>query len=108
MSPFNPQVQGLSLWRGVVELMPHRRSMPEICAEVCERYGVTLEDLKGPERSRRCVYPRHAAMWEMAKQAHLSLPMIGDFLGKRDHTTILHGIRTHQRRLDAAALQEAA
>ncbi|MGB9673112.1 MAG: helix-turn-helix domain-containing protein, partial [Anaerolineales bacterium] len=35
--------------------------------------------------------PRQIAMYLLHKDANLSLPQIGEVLGGRDHTTILHG-----------------
>lgn len=98
----------LSLWRGKVGT-PGRWLMPEIIELVAEAYDLKVDDLLGHCRERRLAWPRQHAMWLMSQQAHLSLPMIGRFLGGRDHTTVLHGIKRHQDRLAAELLgREAA
>ena len=75
-------------------------TMREIAAQVAARYGLTVDDLKGPETARRYSRPRHEAMWLM-KQAGRSYPQIGAFLGGRDHTTAMHGVKAHEARARA-------
>lgn len=91
-----------SLWRGHI---PARRSMPEMAQEVAEIYGVTVEDITGPSRIGVHCRQRFHFMWLAYQQPHLSLFMIGQYLGGRDHTTVVHGIKRHEalRALDAAA-----
>lgn len=97
----------LSLWHGMVPTDP-RWTMPEIIELVSTTYGVKIEELKGPARERRVAWPRQHAMWLMCQQPHLSLSMVGSFLGGRDHTTVLHGRNAFQRRLNALAAQREA
>lgn len=98
----------VSLWKGQMEVPPERRAMREILEEISQSYDVSFDALRGPGAFRKLSIPRQHAMWLMAQQNHLSLPMIGAFLGGRDHTTILHGIRAHGRRIADAMEQEAA
>ena len=49
-------------------------------------------DLKGSKRNSEIVQPRHMAMYLCRNMTNLSLNSIGDALGKRDHSTIMHGI----------------
>ena len=58
---------------------------------VADFYSLTPEDLKGPNRSRKVVKPRHIAMYLARQETEASLPQIGKALGDRDHTTVLHG-----------------
>lgn len=101
----------LSLYRGEI-IKPASVTMRAIAELVAERYGLTLDDLKGQRRSRRIAHPRQEAMWLMRQvrfsdgRQRYSFPMIGDFLGGRDHTTIQHGCRAYAARL--AALKAAA
>jgi chromosomal replication initiator protein len=83
----------LSLWKGEITVR-HTKFMRDILAEVAERNDVTVADLKGPSRQRRCAWPRFEAMYLMHQAGH-SLPEIGRFLGNRDHTTALHGCRRY-------------
>lgn len=81
----------------------------EILAEVADRHRLTVDDLKGPQVARKFAWPRQEAMWHLYESGRYSLPEIGRFLGGRDHTTILKGIRSYERRLSAVLpMREAA
>ena len=71
---------------------PKRRMVtPErIANAVSEYYGVDLEQLKGQKRDRAIVTPRQIAMYLMRAETDVSLLRIGQELGNRDHSTVLH------------------
>lgn len=77
----------------------HRMTLRQILEEVAAEYGLTISDLTGPCRERHIAWPRQKAMYRARKETMLSMPAIGHRLGGRDHTTILHGARAHERRL---------
>jgi len=62
-----------------------------ILEAVAHFYGVDLKVLKGHRRSRNIVVPRQVAMYLMREETDASLVEIGQALGGRDHTTVLHG-----------------
>lgn len=73
-----------------------------ILAEVADKHGLTLGDLTGRRVFHRIAHARHEAMWRIARERpHLSLPAIGK-LFNRDHTTVIHALRAHERRLQEA------
>jgi chromosomal replication initiation ATPase DnaA len=53
--------------------------------------GVTLAEMRGKGRWQPLAAARQDAMAEM-HEAGFSTPQIGHYLGRRDHTTVLHGI----------------
>ena len=57
---------------------------------VCERFGVTHEELVSPRRSQAVAYPRQVAMYLCRELTDSSLPKIGREFGNRDHTTVMH------------------
>jgi chromosomal replication initiation ATPase DnaA len=71
-----------------------------ILEETAEKHSIRVADLTGPYRHREFSWPRQEAMWRMQRETRMSMPAIGRRLGGRDHTTVLHGIRQHQKRLD--------
>lgn len=77
----------------------HPSSMRGISERVAARWDLTLDDLKGQSRKRFIARPRQEAMWHMYQTGRFSLPQIGQFLGGRDHSTILHGVRRHAERI---------
>ena len=73
---------------------------PELVLQaVCSYYRVSLAELVGPGRRREIVVPRQVAMYLLRDELGLSLVEIGQRLGGRDHTTILHGIEKIEQQL---------
>ena len=66
-------------------------SVLEVLEGVSRFYNVHVELLKGKLRDREIVWPRQVAMYIMREQTNASLFQIGNALGGRDHTTIMHG-----------------
>ena len=44
-------------------------------------------------KSKEIAYPRQIAMYLCKKLTEKSLKYVGNYLGKRDHTTVLHGAK---------------
>ncbi len=84
-----------------------RPTMRAILQEVAAETGYSIEQLKSQSRKHSLAIARHYAMWRMRQETRQSLPQIGAFLGGRDHTTVLHGVRKHAQRL-AESMKEAA
>ena len=58
---------------------------------VAEHYNINPSDITSKKRPREIAYPRQIVMYLSRTLTDLSLPKIGQILGKRDHTTIIHG-----------------
>jgi chromosomal replication initiator protein len=67
-----------------------RISIERIQDLICERFGVTMQELTGDRRSQNIVYPRQVAMYLSRELTDSSLPKIGKEFGGRDHTTVIH------------------
>jgi chromosomal replication initiator protein len=65
-------------------------SIERIQELVCDRFGVTMDELTGDRRSQNIVYPRQVAMYLSRELTDSSLPKIGKEFGGRDHTTVIH------------------
>lgn len=70
-----------------------------IAKAVAKLHGVTYLDMISQRRHKDVAWARQHAMWEMRHRTKLSTPQIGKILGGRDHTTVLHGIRAHEKRM---------
>jgi len=68
-----------------------RVSVSEIIDTVAEHYGITQDELIGPSRQKEFVLPRQIVMYLAREETSASFPEIGQSLGGRDHTTVLHG-----------------
>ncbi len=62
----------------------------EIIKTVSDFYEIQPSDLTERGRKREVVEPRQVAMYLMRELLKLSYPHIGEKLGKRDHTTVIH------------------
>jgi chromosomal replication initiator protein len=66
---------------------------PDLILEESARYfGLSVQDLISPNRSRPLTTARHVAMYLMRECSGQSLVKIGETFGGRDHTTARHGI----------------
>src|SRR2546422_10371350 len=66
-------------------------TITEVVEGVCRYYNVDPERLRGKQRDREIAWPRQVAMYVMREETSASLLQIGNALGGRDHTTIIHG-----------------
>ncbi len=56
---------------------------------VCQRFGLTTQDILGDQRSREVLMARQIAMYLLREKAQLPLQQIGQMFGK-NHSTVLH------------------
>ena len=61
---------------------------------VADYYKLKVADLYSKKRSRAIARPRQVAMWLCKEVTPHSYQMIGESFGGRDHTTVLHAVRT--------------
>ena len=61
---------------------------------VADYFKIKVSDLFSSKRTRQIVRPRQVAMWLAKNLTSQSYPSIGDAFGGRDHTTVLHAVRT--------------
>lgn len=72
-------------------------SIEEIKERIARHYAIRVSDLESDRRSRDVARPRQVAMYLARQLTPQSLPMIGRRFGNRDHTTVIHAIRTIKR-----------
>lgn len=70
---------------------PAKLTVPQVMQAVTDYYRLTLDRLVSKNRSRVVSHPRQIAMYLARTETEASFPQIGQHLGDRDHTTILHG-----------------
>jgi chromosomal replication initiator protein len=73
----------------------HRRvTIQMILDAVTKYYNVRLSDLQSKRRHKSIAFPRQVCMFLARKHTRYSLEEIGGYFGGRDHTTVLHAVRT--------------
>lgn len=70
---------------------PYRKTSPQtILKSVADFYSISLADLVKRSRKKEIVKPRQIAMFLLREETKLSFPEIGQKLGGRDHSTVIH------------------
>lgn len=69
-------------------------TVDQIISQITDYFGVRTADLQSRKRSRSIALPRQVGMYLARKHTRHSLEEIGGYFGGRDHTTVLHAIRT--------------
>jgi chromosomal replication initiator protein len=102
------KLQGMSLLNnGVIDLelaksalgetgTPEQKqiTIQQIFEAVTKYYNVRLSDLQSKRRHKSIAFPRQVCMFLARKHTRYSLEEIGGYFGGRDHTTVLHAVRT--------------
>jgi chromosomal replication initiation ATPase DnaA len=82
-----------------VEEIREQGSAREIVKMVALKHQVSVNDLvKSKRRYKQITHARQEAYFLIVSRLGWSLPQTGRYFGK-DHTTVLHGIRTHAKRM---------
>jgi chromosomal replication initiator protein len=74
-------------------------TLQQIIDAVTAHYNVKLSDLQSKRRNKSITEPRQICMWLARKRTRYSLQEIGGYFGGRDHTTVMHSIRTVDDRM---------
>ena len=70
-----------------------REITPQLIIDVvCEHFHITKEQMISKSRSNDIAKPRQIAMYLCKNMTGVSLENIGELLGGRDHSTVIHGI----------------
>ena len=71
-----------------------REVTPQLIIDiVCEHFNVSKDDITSKKRNSEYVMPRQIIMYLCKEMTELSLQNIGTILSKKDHTTVIHGIK---------------
>ena len=65
-------------------------AIKDIVRIVADQYGITEESIYEKTRRKEIVRARQVAMYLLREDFNVSYPLIGQKLGDRDHTTVIH------------------
>ena len=65
----------------------------QVLATTAAYFDVSIDDLRSKSRTRTLTNARQIAMYLLRELTDMSLPRIGQELGGRDHTTVMHAVR---------------
>jgi chromosomal replication initiator protein len=95
-SSFTKRPINVDLAREVLKDIPEtpstRVTIDLILTAVSETTGISVTEITGDKRSRVVVDSRHLVMYLARELTDASLPKIGERIGNRDHTTVLHAV----------------
>ncbi|MBL7150897.1 chromosomal replication initiator protein DnaA [Candidatus Microgenomates bacterium] len=66
---------------------------------IADHFNVKLSQIKGERRLKKFVLPRQILMYLLRHDLRMNLMEIGEFLGGRDHTTVMYGVEKITREL---------
>ena len=77
-----------------------RITLDSIISHVTDHFGVKLTDLQSKRRTRSIALPRQVCMYLARKYTRHSLEEIGGYFGGRDHTTVMHAVKTVEEKTE--------
>ena len=83
--------ENVAKFLGQASRKPMTTDHKQILSTICEFFNISLKDMTGPKRQKGLVLPRHIAMYLLSEELKFTVEKIGQVLGGRDHTTVMHG-----------------
>ena len=82
-----------------VKVDNHPLTVDDIMEKVCHHYGVSQQSAFGKSRKRNLVQARQVSMYLAQKYTKMPASRIGQLIGGRDHSTVIHSCNTIEQRL---------
>ncbi len=83
--------------KDLLNLTENKVDIDKIQTIVCKFYKISKNEMLSPRRSRYLVRPRQTAIYLAKMLTSKSLPEIGRSFSNRDHTTVIHSVKTIER-----------
>ncbi len=83
--------------KDLLNLTENKVDIDVIQTIVCKFYKISKNEMLSPRRSRYLVRPRQTAIYLSKILTSKSLPEIGRCFANRDHTTVIHSVKTIER-----------
>lgn len=93
-----------------VKIDNHPLTVDDILEKVCNHYNVTQQNVFSRSRKRDYVTVRQVSMYFAQKYTKMPASRIGQLIGNRDHSTVIHSCSAVEKRLkvDKAFVEEMA
>lgn len=82
-----------------VKIDNHPLTVDDILEKVCTHYNVTQQNVFSRSRKRDYVTVRQVSMYFAQKYTKMPASRIGQLIGNRDHSTVIHSCSTVEQRL---------
>ena len=80
--------------KDLLNLSENKVTIDSIQTIVCKFFKISKNEMLSPRRSRYLVRPRQTAIYLAKMLTSKSLPEIGRAFSNRDHTTVIHSVKT--------------
>ncbi len=80
--------------KDLLNLSENKVTIDSIQTAVCKFFKISKNEMLSPRRSRYLVRPRQTAIYLSKMLTSKSLPEIGRAFSNRDHTTVIHSVKT--------------
>jgi chromosomal replication initiator protein len=88
-----PTIEFVSRYLGGPQLNQNQKiDHKKLLSTVNDYFNLKMADITGPRRQKELVMPRQIAMYLMQTECNMPFEKIGQVLGGRDHTTVMHGV----------------
>ena len=91
-----------------VKVDNHPLTIDDILEKVCQHFGVTQQEIMSKSRKRGYVQVRQVSMYLAQKYTKMPASRIGQLIGGRDHSTVIHSCSAIEQRMkiDKAFVEE--
>ncbi len=83
--------------KDLLNLTENKVDIDNIQTIVCKHFKISKNEMLSPRRSRYLVRPRQTAIYLAKMLTSKSLPEIGRLFANRDHTTVIHSVKTIEK-----------
>ncbi len=83
--------------KDLLSLTENKVDIDNIQTIVCKYFKISKNEMLSPRRSRYLVRPRQTAIYLAKMLTTKSLPEIGRSFANRDHTTVIHSVKTIEK-----------
>ncbi|MBR6436156.1 MAG: hypothetical protein IKS45_06585 [Thermoguttaceae bacterium] len=90
----------LILWASQTSADREPLKIHDIAKLAVKEFGITLADLKSSSRRKTSVLTRGAVVYLGRKLGSFTLEQLADYLGGRDHSTIIHSLRNFTQQIE--------
>lgn len=95
--------------KDLVDVARRAVQLPDIERAICSVFGIEADQLHAEKRSRNVSWPRMLAMWLARKHTRAALAEIGEYFGRRSHSTVIAAQNSVERwRAGGESLQVAS
>ncbi len=82
-----------------VKVDNHPLTIDDILEKVCHHYGISQQSVFSKSRKRSYVQVRQVSMYLASKYTRIPAGRIGQLIGNRDHSTVIHSCNIIEQRL---------